>query len=402
MAEGRTCYDVSPRIKTFLPPESIEPEAMRQVRNVAELPIVFRHVAVMPDCHVGIGATVGTVIATEGAVIPAAVGVDIGCGMIAVRTRLDEAALRARDLHAIRRGIERRIPASAGRNNDSVSKSARPRVEALERLIRPHPRYPYESSWPLQLGSLGGGNHFIELSRDESGAVWAALHSGSRGVGNRIARHYIRLARESCARRRIELADRDLSYLSAGDGTTAFDDYLADLHWAQEFARHNRDEMMDRVLTELSYAFHGEDGHQAELEVERINCHHNFTQVERHFGHDVWVTRKGAIEARAGMKAMIPGSMGTRSYIVSGLGNPLAFCSAPHGAGRRFSRTEARRRFSMEDFERQMRGIEHRSDRVLIDEIPSAYKDIDVVMEQSRELVRVEHTLSQIVNVKGD
>ena len=386
----------------FLPPETIEPQAMAQIRNVSELPFVFKHVAVMPDCHVGIGATVGTVIATQDAVIPAAVGVDIGCGMISVRTSLTEKRLRAEDLRAIRKGIERRVPASAGHSNDRVSETARPRVERLQAMLRRPQPYTYESTWPLQLGSLGGGNHFIELSEDETGTVWAVLHSGSRGVGNRIAGHYIRVAQKLCEEKRITLVDRDLAYLTPGDGTSSFEDYLNDLHWAQEFARHNRDEMMDRVLSELSYRFFGEDGHQAELEVERINCHHNFTQIERHFGKDVWVTRKGAIQARAGMKAMIPGSMGTRSYIVSGLGNRTSFESAPHGAGRRFSRTEARRRFTLEDLEREMTGIEHRSAGKLIDEIPSAYKDIDQVMEHSRELVRIEHTLRQIVNVKGD
>jgi tRNA-splicing ligase RtcB len=402
MTQPPTYYQISPRIVAFLPPETIEPQAMDQIRNISELPIVFKHVAVMPDCHVGIGATVGTVIATRDAVIPAAVGVDIGCGMISVKTRFSEAQLRARDLRSIREGIERRIPASAGHSNSRISATAQPRIERLKAMIRPAQSYHYESTWPLQLGSLGGGNHFIELSSDESGVVWAVLHSGSRGVGNRIARHYIQLAQKLCEKRHIALVDRDLAYLVADDGTSSFDDYIHDLHWAQEFARHNRDEMMDRVLTELSFQFYGEDGHQVEIEVERINCHHNFTQIERHFGRDVWVTRKGAIQASVGMKAMIPGSMGSSSYIVSGLGHPLAFESAPHGAGRRFSRTEARRRFTIADLERQMAGIEHRSAKVLIDEIPSAYKDIDQVMECSRELVRIEHTLRQIVNVKGD
>ena len=267
-------------------------------------------------------------------------------------------------------------------------------------MIDPESSYTYVPSWPHQLGSLGGGNHFIELSADETGTVWAVLHSGSRGVGYRIAEHHIRLAQARCERRGIELPNRDLAYFVTSE--PGFDAYLRDLHWAQEFARRNRDEMMDRVLMTLSWTMFGEDGHQRELEVERINCHHNFTQVEHHFGEDVWVTRKGAIEARGGMRAVIPGSMGTRSYIVSGLGDPMSFCSAPHGAGRRFSRGEARRRFTMADLERQMHGIEHRSAPVLLDEIPSAYKDIDTVMLRSSTLVAVEHTLHQIVNVKGN
>jgi tRNA-splicing ligase RtcB len=274
------------------------------------------------------------------------------------------------------------------------------RIHQLEALVDTSASFRYEDSWPYQLGSLGGGNHFIELSTDENRTIWTVLHSGSRGVGNRIAQHYIRLAQRMCDEMHIKLKDRDLAYLVPS--RPGFSDYIRDLHWAQEFARHNRDEMMDRVLTELSFAFFGVAGRQKDIETERINCHHNFTQVERHFGQDVWVTRKGAIQARKGMKAVIPGSMGTRSYIVSGLENPMAFHSAPHGAGRRFSRTEARRRFTMADFRRQMEGIEHRVDAALLDEIPSAYKDIDEVLKLSKSLVAIEHALTQIVNVKGD
>src|SRR5690606_6595955 len=230
--------------------------------------------------------------------------------------------------------------------------------------------------------------------------VWLVLHSGSRGVGNRVADSHIKTAQRLMQAARVPLPDRELAYLT--EATPEFDAYMRDLLWAQEYARLNRDEMMDRVLTEVSYALFGEDGHQAEIELERINCHHNFTQRETHFGRSVWVTRKGAIQMQEGQKGVIPGSMGTRSYIVSGLGNPQSFHSAPHGAGRRFSRGEARRRFTMADFETAMQGIECRHSAQLIDELPMAYKDIDEVMENSRELVRVEHTLRQVLNVKGD
>ena len=256
------------------------------------------------------------------------------------------------------------------------------------------------ADWRLQLGSLGSGNHFIEITVDESGRVWAFLHSGSRGIGNKIAMQHIRTAQRLMKRDSIRLPDRDLAYLS--EGTEEFDEYTRDLHWAQDFALLNREEMMDRVMTELSYTVYREGGHEGELELERIQCHHNFTQKERHYGKDVWVSRKGAIQARAGQMGLIPGSMGTASYVVRGLGRVDAFETAPHGAGRRFSRTQARKRFSMEDFDRDMQGIEVRRSKEFIDELPGAYKDIDTVMEQSKDLVEIVHTFRQIVNVKGD
>jgi tRNA-splicing ligase RtcB len=384
----------------FLPWQSIEPEAQRQILNTASMPFVFRHVAVMPDCHYGKGATVGTVLATQGAIVPAAVGVDIGCGMIAVRTPLTRADI-ARPAE-IRAGIERRIPMSAGRNNAKLSGSAAARVETLEQLAHATGATPdqYDRNWRLALGTLGGGNHFIELAEDTDGAVWLTLHSGSRGVGNRIGSHYIKVAQEVCRQRHITLPDRDLAYLT--DSHPAFPAYLRDLNWAQQFALHNRNEMMDRVLSEVSRAVRGDESHQGEIEVQRINSHHNFTQQEEHFGERVWVTRKGAIEARPTNWAMIPGSMGTRSYIVVGKGNAMSFSSAPHGAGRRYSRTKARSVFSMEDLSRAMAGIEYRHSKVLLDEIPGAYKDIDQVMEHARDLVDVKYVLKQFINVKGD
>ncbi len=381
----------------FLPPERVEPEAMRQIANTASLPFIFKHVAVMPDCHYGKGATVGTVLATTGALIPAAVGVDIGCGMTAVRTPLRQADLP--DSAALRRGIERRIPVSAGRVHRQLSVSAAARVRTLEaQAARDYDAL--DRSWRLALGTLGGGNHFIELATDEHGAVWATLHSGSRGVGHKIGAHHIRRAQARTTAEGVSLPDRDLAYFR--EGTPEFDEYVRDLQWAQEYARLNREEMMDRVMLELSHAVQGAGGRPEALEEQRISCHHNFAQRERHFGEDVWITRKGAIEARPGMWAMIPGSMGTPSYIVTGLGHPMAFCSAPHGAGRRMSRSQARRQFTMRDLESAMTGIEFRRAPVLIDEIPAAYKDIDEVMAHAEELVAIRYALRQFVNVKGD
>jgi len=396
-------FDVGVNIKTWLPTSAIEPAAMRQIENIASMPFLFKHVAVMPDCHLGKGATVGTVIATKGAIIPAAVGVDIGCGMVAVRTCFNASQLPD-NLNALRLGIERRIPLGAGgRNKNShVTATMSWRINELDMIGygKDYPDYTKFANWPVQLGSLGSGNHFIEVCLDEADRVWIVLHSGSRGVGNRIADSHIKAAQHLMGEFFISLPDRDLAYLP--EDRPEFKAYIRDLLWAQEFARLNRDEMMDRVLTEFSYTICGEDGHQAEMEIERINCHHNFTQMEHHFGHNVWVTRKGAIQMQEGQKGVIPGSMGSRTYIVSGLGNRDAFESAPHGAGRRFSRTEARRRFTMADFETAMKGIECRHDDALIDELPGAYKDIDEVMAHSKELATIDHTLRQIVNVKGN
>ena len=390
-------YRLSEKAVLFAPPQTIEPEAIQQIENTASMPFIFKHVAVMPDCHYGKGATVGTVLATTGAIIPAAVGVDIGCGMIAVKTRLQREDIK--DPAAIRAGIERRIPMSAGKNNRTITDTARPRVDELNKLAK-RDYNAIDANWQVALGTLGGGNHFIELATDETNTVWATLHSGSRGIGNKIGNLYIRRAQEIARKNGVALPDRDLAFLT--EGTKEFDEYVRDLQWAQHFAKLNRDEMMDRVMIELSRSLHGDSSHMAELEVQRINCHHNFTQREEHFGRQVWVTRKGAIEARRGMWAMIPGSMGTRSYIVTGLENPMAFKSAPHGAGRRMSRTKARKSFTMGDLDAAMKGIEFRRSAVLLDEIPSAYKDIDEVMDNARELVEIKYVLKQFVNVKGD
>jgi len=389
---------INDKIVTFLNPKTIEPAAKQQLENIAELPFVVKHVAVMPDCHLGKGATVGSVIATKGAIIPAAVGVDIGCGMIAVKTKFFAEDL-PNNLEKVRTGIERRIPLGAGAFNRKITDTARKRVTQLKKEAT----QDYDSvdkRWTDALGSLGSGNHFIEISLDESNRVWVVLHSGSRGIGNKLAMKHIRIAQKLMDESSIKLKDRDLAYLSENRGE--FDKYINDLLWAQDFALLNREEMMDRVMTALSHVFYTEDGHQKEIELERINCHHNFTQRENHFNEDVWITRKGAIQMKAGQKGVIPGSMATSSYIVSGLENKMAYHSAPHGAGRRFSRGEARRRFTMEDFKKAMAGIECRHSAKLIDELPMAYKDIDEVMENSKELVKVDHRLRQVVSIKGD
>lgn len=391
-------YKISDKIISFIPPESIEAEALKQIENTSSVPFLFHHVAVMPDTHYGKGSTVGTVLPTQGAIIPAAVGVDIGCGMIAVRTNLKKEDLG--DLAIIRHSIERSIPMSAGKFNNKITESAQKRIEELEKLAEgmDMDKKFGTNNWRFQLGTLGGGNHFIEICVATDDVVWVTLHSGSRGIGNKIGCYYINKATKLCEEMFVQLPDKDLSYLPESD--PLFDEYIKDMRWAQHFALLNREEMMDRVLKDIK--FHVFKTDTAVIELERINCHHNFTQIEQHFGHNVWITRKGAIQAKLGMKGMIPGSMGTKSYIVNGLENSMSFNSAPHGAGRRMSRGKARATFTMEDFDKAMIGIEHRRSDVLIDELPLAYKDIDEVMENAKELVKIEATLKQILNVKGD
>jgi len=293
---------------------------------------------------------------------------------------------------------------SAGVFNKNITESAARRIKELENLAHEdlmlNELDELSPNWRYQLGTLGGGNHFIEICLDETDTVWVTLHSGSRGIGNKIGTHYISIAQEFCKQNFIQLPDPDLAYLVLGTGECAH--YLEKMEWAQHFALLNREEMMDRVLKDVSFAVYGEDGHQKDFEIERINSHHNFTQQEHHMGHDAWITRKGAVKADIGDRAMIPGSMGTRSYIVTGLGNKASFNSAPHGAGRRLSRAKARQQFTMEDFDKSMVGIEHRRTDILLDEIPGAYKDIDHVMENAKELVKIDAILRQILNVKGD
>ncbi|MBW9110268.1 RtcB family protein [Microbacterium ureisolvens] len=375
----------------------IDEKTVEQARTSSRMPFIHPHLALMPDAHLGKGATVGSVIPTLGAIMPAAVGVDIGCGMIAVRTQFTKAQLAERDLTHLREQIERAVPLSAGRDNRKVVATAEPRVAELEELARNAEFDParYAGHWRLQLGSLGSGNHFIEVSVDELDRVWMFLHSGSRGVGNKIAMHHIGVAQRLAKQWWIELPDPDLAYLV--EGTPEFRAYIRELRWAQHFALLNREEMMDRVARQLS-----ETMGAPVIEHERINCHHNFTESEKHFGKQVWVSRKGAIQADAGRPGLIPGSMGTASYVVEGLGNPLSLNSSPHGAGREFSRTAARRTFTHEQLRAAMTGIEFRDTDAFIDEIPQAYKPIDRVMSDAADLVVVRHTLRQLVNVKGD
>jgi tRNA-splicing ligase RtcB len=374
----------------------LEASTLEQAERTARMPFVFPHVALMPDAHLGRGATVGSVIPTLRALMPAAVGVDIGCGMIAVRTQLHVGEL-PRDRAAVRTSIERSVPLSAGRDNRTIRETAEPRVAELTALAERAGFDPgrYAGRWAHQLGSLGSGNHFIEVSADEQDRVWLFLHSGSRGVGNKIASHHVKVAQALMTRWWIPLADPDLAYLV--EGTEEFSAYLRELRWAQHFALLNREEMMDRVVRCVA-DWTGEPV----VEQERINCHHNFTQHEQHFGRGVWVSRKGAIEASLGRPGLIPGSMGTASYVVEGLGNPLSLSSSPHGAGRMFSRSAARKRFTHDQLREAMAGIEFRDTEAFLDEIPAAYKDIDQVMADAADLVRVRHTLHQLVNVKGD
>jgi tRNA-splicing ligase RtcB len=374
----------------------LDDKTREQAVKTSVLPFIYPHLALMPDAHLGIGATVGSVIPTLRAVIPAAVGVDIGCGMIAVRTQYALADL-PKDRKRLREDIERVIPLSAGHNNRSVLASAEPRVAELRKQAAAAGFNPsvYMDKWDLQLGSLGSGNHFIEVCADETDAVWLFLHSGSRGVGNKIAQHHIGVARQMMAKKQIHLPDPDLAYLE--EGTSQFDRYIAELRWAQHFALLNREEMMDRVTAQFGSWVGG-----SVRERERINCHHNFTQQETHYGKPVWVSRKGAIKAGRGDPGLIPGSMGTASYVVEGKGNPASLNSSPHGAGREYSRTAARKEFSLAELKTAMRGIEFRASEAFIDEIPAAYNPNDVVMRDAQDLVRVRHTLRQLINVKGD
>ncbi|HYD55455.1 MAG TPA: RtcB family protein [Burkholderiales bacterium] len=378
----------------------IEPEARQQLLNISKLPIVHHHVAAMPDVHLGIGATVGSVIPTVKAVIPAAVGVDIGCGMIASRLSLTGNDLDEKLLKKTFSQIERDVPVGFNAHPDSRVRShaIKPFRKGLERILDKHPgilkRTGKNASWVTQMGTLGGGNHFIELCLDESNDVWVMLHSGSRGIGNAIGSYFIELAKRDVERNQIHLPDRDLAYFT--EGAQHFGDYVEAVGWAQDYARSNRAEMMDLVLEALRR-------HVPSFEVtqEAVNCHHNYVERERHYGEDVWLTRKGAIRAREGELGIIPGSMGARSYIVRGKGNAESFHSCAHGAGRRMSRGAAKKRFSVSDLEHQTRGVVCRKDAGVLDEIPGAYKDIDEVMANQSDLVEVVHTLKQVLCVKG-
>ena len=391
-------------IKAWTRGVHVEEQAKDQLRNVASMPFIHKHVAVMPDVHWGMGATVGSVIATAGAIIPAAVGVDIGCGMIA-----QETSLRAKDLPdslaSIRSDIERAVPhgfvTTPGRAvkggweiaPNSVISRFRPLFDRYLKIVEKHPKINHKS--PLnQMGTLGGGNHFIELCLDERDVVWVMLHSGSRGPGNLIGTYFIDKAKEEMAKHFIHLPDKDLSYLV--EGSELFDDYCEALDWAQEYAMLNRLQMMESVLGVLRRHLPS-----FTLAKHAVNAHHNYVAKENHFGANVLVTRKGAVRARDGDLGIIPGSMGARSFIVRGKGNAESFCSCSHGAGRMMSRAEAKRRFTVEDHEVATKGIECRKDADVIDETPAAYKDIDAVMAAQSDLVDILHTLRQVICVKG-
>lgn len=370
----------------------IDEQALRQAEKTARLPIVEGHVALMPDAHVGMGATIGSVIPTAGAIIPAAVGVDIGCGMIAAELDMTDEQLPD-SLEPLLGRIERVIPAGVGRGHDAVADNAgrwlaahRPATELSEGQAQRAAK---------QFGTLGSGNHFFELCVDERARVWVVLHSGSRGIGNKLATMHIGTARKLADALELQLEDLDLAYFI--ESTPEFDAYIADKLWAQEYARANRDQMMDNAMREL-FAFFGFG-----RETQRINCHHNFTQREVHDGRELWITRKGAIRADTGDLGVIPGSMGTRSYIVAGKGNAASWRSCSHGAGRRHSRTRAKKLFTEADLAEQMAGKVWQTRRAgaLLDEIPTAYKDIDQVMADQTDLVEVRHTLHQVLNYKG-
>ena len=391
-----TVHKVSEKVLSWVPPDEVDWTVVRQAEKVARLDFVRPHLALMPDCHIGRGAIVGSCIPTVGAIIPSAVGGDIGCGIIALNTGLDSNDL-PEDLSHLRKKIESLVPVSVGRQNQKYhSHGTTARIKELEDMASERAAFYSElsSNWRMQMGSLGSGNHFIEVVLDDDDNVWAFLHSGSRRVGNRIAQYHINVARRLMKKLHISLEDPDLAYFP--EGTPEFDAYIKDLNWAQEYARFNRHEMLDRVLEAI-------DREVAPSERGKmVECHHNFTQKEHHFGRNMWITRKGAISARQGEEGLIPGSMGTRSYVVRGKGNGPSMHTAPHGAGRLYSRTKAKSMFDMDDFDLHMEGIEVRRSPAFIDELPGAYKDIDTVMGQSSDLVDVLNTLSQVVNVKGE
>jgi len=393
-------------VKSWTRGVPFEPEAKKQLANIARLPFIHKWVAAMPDVHLGIGATVGSVVPTLGAIIPAAVGVDIGCGMMALKTDLSASDLPD-DLHAVRTAIESAVPHgrtdNGGRNDrgawadppSAVAEAWAPLAPRLDALVEKHPALR-KANHLAHLATLGTGNHFIEVCLDEEDAVWLMLHSGSRGIGNKIGTYFIELAKEDMRRHFINLPDADLAYLP--EGTKRFDDYVQGVSWAQEYAMTNRRLMMANVIGALR-SLPGLPPFAAGIVA--VNCHHNYVEREHHYGRNVFVTRKGAVRARKGDLGVIPGSMGTRSYIVRGLGNPESFDSCSHGAGRSMSRGEARRRFTVADHIKATEGIECRKDEGVIDETPAAYKPIDAVMEAQRDLVEVIHTLHQVVCVKG-
>lgn len=383
---------INERVPVKIWSENVENEALTQLRNVARLPFVFKHVAAMPDVHMGVGAAIGSVVATKGAACPAAVGVDIGCGMMAVKLRgVKQEHLG--DLAKLRHSIERSVP--VGHNSNKSLDSLVEQWDGWASFGALHPKvHKLQGRAELQMGSLGGGNHFIELCLDENNEVWVVLHSGSRNIGKCIAEEHIATAKADMKAMFIDLPDPDLAYFVMGK--PEFKAYLNDLVWAQDYAANNRSVMMSRIMKDVSHWL----GRPVIAE-QLVNCHHNFAAMESHFGTNVLVTRKGAVRARLGDFGIIPGSMGTKSYIVKGLGNPESFDSCSHGAGRRMSRGKARATFTQADLVAQTLGVECRKDVDVIDEIPGAYKDIDEVMANQSDLVEIVHTLKQVLCVKG-
>lgn len=378
----------------------IAENAIEQLGNISQLPFIHHHIAAMPDVHLGIGATVGSVIPTRGAIIPAAVGVDIGCGMNAVRLSLKAGDLPD-SLRKMRSSIEARVPVGFNIHKQHAVKAST--LKALDKPLQPvldkHPGLTrmlrnVNRTWACQLGTLGGGNHFIELCLDESDDVWIMLHSGSRGIGNALGRYFIELAKKDMKQHLANLPDKNLAYFT--EGAQYFDDYVEAVNWAQDYAMINRREMMRLVIDAIKDVLP-----PFKATKEAINCHHNYVQRETHYGAEVYVTRKGAIRAGEGELGIIPGSMGARSFIVRGKGSKASFCSCSHGAGRKMSRTEAKRQYSRIDLEQMTQGVECRKDKGVVDEIPAAYKDIDKVMEDQHDLVDVVHTLKQVLCVKG-
>lgn len=388
------------RVPVHIWTDDVDAASTQQLTNVANLPCVFKHVAAMPDVHLGAGATIGSVIATHKAIIPAAVGVDLGCGMVACRLSLSASQVDERALQRIFAQISRDIPVGMQHYLDEPAFGAQAQAFApgLQRLLERQPALAKSMcgtpQWVKQLGTLGGGNHFIEVCLDESNQVWVMLHSGSRGIGKVLATHFIELAKRDMERWMIHLPDKDLAYIP--EGCSYFDDYTMAVQWAQDYAMENRRCMLSRTIAALRQ-------HLPPFEVtgEVVNCHHNYVEKEHHFGTNVWVTRKGAIRARQGEWGLIPGSMGARSYVVRGLGNPMSFHSSAHGAGRRMSRMQAQKRFSAADLAAQTQGVMCRKDTGVVDEIPGAYKDIDTVMAHQRDLTETVHTLKQILCIKG-
>ncbi|QER38769.1 RtcB family protein [Acinetobacter suaedae] len=378
----------------------IDQESIEQLKKMAQLQFVYSHIAVMPDVHVGKGATVGSVIPTKQAIIPAAVGVDIGCGMNAIRLNLKADQLPD-NLAPIRHAIERKVPVGFEIHKQVKAKASTiiPLEKSLQPIIKKHSGLirmlrKFDATWQKQLGTLGGGNHFIELCLDENQDVWVMLHSGSRGLGNVIGTYFIELAKKEAQHRFGHVPDKDLSYFA--QGSNSFDDYVEAVEWAQTYAFENRREMMRLILEAIRPLLP-----PFQMTKEAINCHHNYISQENHFGETLFITRKGAIRAGQDEFGIIPGSMGARSYIVRGKANPESFCSCSHGAGRKMSRNKAKLLFNQDDLIQQTQGIECRKDLGVIDEIPSAYKDIDEVMANQSDLIEVVHTLKQILCIKG-